>query len=105
MEAVRSNRSHRPGSSLNKVGPSQLMWAHSQIMWAEAKLQSQIIWAQNGDDLGPTADSLRSLQLMIVTGLYGNCVATAWYDCGQPRDVAFEKRIKTRNNRAKMVVR
>ena len=40
MEAVRSNRSHRPGSSLNKVGPSQLMWAHSQIMWA-----------QNGDDL------------------------------------------------------
>ena len=39
MEAVRSNRSHRPGSSLNKVGPSQLMWAHSQIMWA-----------QNGDD-------------------------------------------------------
>ena len=44
MEAVRSNRSHRPGSSLNKVGPSQLMWA-------EAKLQSQIIWAQNGDDL------------------------------------------------------
>ena len=51
MEAVRSNRSHCPGSSLNKVGPSQLMWAHSQIMWAEAKLQSQIIWAQNGDDL------------------------------------------------------
>ena len=51
MEAVRSNRSHRPGSSLNKVGLSQLMWAHSQIMWAEAKLQSQIIWAQNGDDL------------------------------------------------------
>ena len=44
MEAVRSNRPHRPGSSLNKVGPSQLMWA-------EAKLQSQIIWAQNGDDL------------------------------------------------------
>ena len=42
MEAVRSNRSHRPGSSLNKVGPSQLMWAHSQIMWAEAKLQSQV---------------------------------------------------------------
>ena len=35
MEAVRSNRSHRPGSSLNKVGPSQLMWAHSQIMWAQ----------------------------------------------------------------------
>ena len=58
MEAVRSNRSHRPGSSLNKVGPSQLMWAHSQIIWAEAKLQSQIIWAQNGDDSGPTADSL-----------------------------------------------
>ena len=26
MEAVRSNRSHRPGSSLNKVGPSQLMY-------------------------------------------------------------------------------
>ena len=51
MEAVRGNRSHRPGSSLNKVGPSQLMWAHSQIMWVEAKLQSQIIWAQNGDNL------------------------------------------------------
>ena len=54
MEAVRSNRSHRPGSSLNKVGPSQLMWAHSQIMWA-----------QNGDDLDPTADSLRSLHLHV----------------------------------------
>ena len=27
MEAVRSNRSHSPGSSLNKVGLSQLMWA------------------------------------------------------------------------------
>ena len=51
MDAVRGNRSHRPGSSLNKVGPSQLMWAHSQLMWAEAKLQSQIIWAQNGDNL------------------------------------------------------
>ena len=44
MEAVRGNRSHRPGSSLSKVGPSQLMWA-------EAKLQSQIIWAQNDDNL------------------------------------------------------
>ena len=49
MDAVRGNRSHRPGSSLNKVGPSQLMWAHSHLIRAEAKLQSQIIWAQNGD--------------------------------------------------------
>ena len=30
------------------------------------------------------------------------CVATAWHDCGQPRDVAFEKRKKTRSNLHKM---
>ena len=62
MEAVRSNRSHRPGFSLNKVGPSQLMWAHSQIMWAEAKLQSQIIWAQNGDDLVCKVSPVRGMK-------------------------------------------
>ena len=28
MDAVRGNRSHRPGSSLNKVGPSQLNCVH-----------------------------------------------------------------------------
>ena len=71
MESVRSNRSHRPGSSLNKVGPSQLMWA-------EAKLQSQIIWAQNGDE-GPTPDNLRSLQLLsrLRHSLFANRSATS----------------------------
>ena len=29
MEAVAGNRSHRPGSSLGNVGPSQLMWAEN----------------------------------------------------------------------------
>ena len=48
METVGDNRSHSPGSSLNKVGPSQLMWAG-------AKFQSHIIGADNGDDLIATA--------------------------------------------------
>ena len=53
MAAVGCERSRRDGYSLKTVGPSQLMWAHSHAMRAEAKLQSQIIWTQSGDDLGP----------------------------------------------------
>ena len=52
-------------------------------MWAEARLQSQIIWTQIGDDLGPTMDNLRPLQV--------GCLAPAWRNLGyKPCDNAWE---------------
>ena len=57
LEAVGGNRSHR--SSL-----TQLMWA-SHVMCPKRNMVTQKIWAENGDDLSPTLDHPKSLQLQV----------------------------------------